>query len=151
MHDTHRTPSFGISRRSTLLAVVCATPAAMTAFAGDLTIEISGIAPNRGKIYVALYDQPEAFPIAGRQRVGQIVPAEAAHLTVRFNDLPKGRYAVVAFQDLNGNGKLDKNLLGMPKEPYGFSNSARGTAGPPKFHDAAVTLDADGATSIVLK
>lgn len=36
-------------------------------------------------------------------------------------------------------------------QPYGFSNSARGMAGPPKFHDAAVTLDSDSATSIVLK
>jgi uncharacterized protein (DUF2141 family) len=46
---------------------------------------------------------------------------------------------------------LDKNLFGIPKEPYGFSNSARGSTGPPKFADAAIVLNPDGATTIVLK
>jgi uncharacterized protein (DUF2141 family) len=70
---------------------------------------------------------------------------------VHFKDLPPGEYAAVAFQDVNGNGKLDKNFLGIPREPYGFSNSARGSAGPPKFSAAAVTLNPDGTTTIVLK
>jgi uncharacterized protein (DUF2141 family) len=130
---------------------LCASVAATAAFAGDLTIEISGIAPDQGKVYVAVYDGPETFPLSGRRRVGQVVAAEHEHLTLHFKDLPPGHYAAVAFQDLNDNGKLDKNFLGIPKEPYGFSNGARGSVGPPKFSEAAITLDPDGATSIVLK
>ena len=38
--------------------------------------------------------------------------------------------------DENNNGKLDKNLVGIPLEPYGFSNNARGFLGPPSFGDA---------------
>jgi uncharacterized protein (DUF2141 family) len=129
------------------LSVVLASPA----LAGDLTIEISGIAPGRGKIYVAIYDDPGSFPTAGRQRIGQILAASGPSLTAHFKDLPPGEYAAVAFQDENGNGKLDKNLLGMPKEPYGFSNGARGSVGPPKFTAAAVTLNPDGSTKIELK
>jgi uncharacterized protein (DUF2141 family) len=124
---------------------------AATALAGELTIEVSGIASNKGKVYVALYDHAEAFPIAGRQLVGQILDPSAPHLTVHFKEVPAGRYAAVAFQDENGNGKLDKNFLGIPKEPYGFSNGARGAAGPPKFTDAAVMLNPDGTMRIELK
>lgn len=80
-----------------------------------------------------------------------VIAASGQSLVVRFRDLPPGGYAAVAFQDVNGNGKLDKNLLGIPREPYGFSNSARGSAGPPKFSAAAVTLIPDGTTTIVLK
>ena len=122
-----------------------------TLFAGDLTIEVSGITPDRGKVYVAVYDGPETFPISGRQRTGQIVEAQGRSLTLHFKDLPPGHYAAVAFQDFNGNGVLDKNFLGIPKEPYGFSNGARGAAGAPKFSDAAIMLDPDGTTSILLK
>jgi uncharacterized protein (DUF2141 family) len=124
---------------------------AATAVAGELTIQISGVSPNRGKVYVAVYDRPDSFPTAGQQRTGQILEATGESLLVHFNELPPGRYAAVAFQDMNGNGKLDKNFLGIPKEPYGFSNRARGSAGPPKFSAAAVNLSPDGTTTIELK
>ena len=121
------------------------------AFAGDLTIEVSGITPNAGRIYIAVYDRADSFPTPGRQRVSQVLDPTANHLTAHFKDLPPGQYAAVAFQDPNGNGKLDKNFLGIPKEPYGFSNGARGSAGPPKFSAAAVTLSPDATTQIELK
>jgi len=133
------------------LAAALLSLAVTAALAGDLTVEVSGITPNRGKVYIAVYDRPETFPIFGRQRVGQVLASEDRHLTVHFKDLPPGQYAAVAFQDFNGNGTLDKNFLGIPKEPYGFSNGARGSTGPPKFAQAAITLDPNGVTSIVLK
>ena len=136
------------ARRLSALAALI-VPA--TALAGDLTIEVSGVTRDRGRIYVAVYDRAETFPISGRQLVGQILDPADRHLTVHFKDLPPGQYAAVAFQDSNGNGKLDKNFLGIPKEPYGFSNGARGTAGPPKFSAAAVTLQSDATTKIELK
>ena len=139
-----RAPACALFTLSTLIV-----PAA--ALAGDLTIEVSGISPDRGKIYVAVYDRAETFPTPGRQLTGQILDPQDRHLTVHFKDLPPGQYAAVAFQDANGNGKLDKNLLGIPKEPYGFSNDARGSVGPPKFSAAAVTIKSNGATRIELK
>jgi uncharacterized protein (DUF2141 family) len=134
-------------RAALVLSLIVAAPA----LAGDLTIEVSGITPGHGKIYVAVYDRPETFPTAGRQRAGRILEATGQSLVVHFKDLPPGEYAAVAFEDENGNGKLDKNFLGIPKEPYGFSNGARGSAGPPKFSAAAVTLNPDGTTTIVLQ
>ena len=134
-----------------LLAALPLCLGATAAAAGDLTVEVSGITPDRGKVYIAVYDTPDAFPISGRQRVRQVLEVQDRHLTVHFKDLPPGQYAAAAFQDLNGNGKLDKNFLGIPKEPYGFSQQARGSIGPPKFADAAITLDPDGVTRIALK
>jgi uncharacterized protein (DUF2141 family) len=143
--------SIRVRAAGAVLGTVLPCLAAAVARAGELTIEVSGITPNRGQVYIAVYDRAEAFPIAGRQRVSQVLASEDQHLTVHFKDLPPGQYAAAAFQDSNGNGKLDKNLFGIPKEPYGFSNSARGSTGPPKFADAAIVLNPDAATTIVLK
>jgi uncharacterized protein (DUF2141 family) len=141
----------GKARRARALLVPFASLIAANVFAGELTIEVLGITPDRGKVYVAVYDRPESFPTSGQQRVGQVVEPADGHLTLHFRDLPPGQYAAVAFQDFNGNGKLDKNFFGIPKEPYGFSNGARGSAGPPRFPEAAITIDLDGTTTIVLK
>jgi uncharacterized protein (DUF2141 family) len=144
-------PKPSLGTRSVRAAFVLSVIAAMPVVAGDLTIEVSGITPGRGQIYVAVYDHPETFPTAGKQRTGQIMESTAEGLVAHFKDLPPGEYAAVAFQDVNGNRILDKNFLGIPKEPYGFSNGARGSVGPPKFAAAAVTLNPDGTTKIVLK
>jgi len=47
-----------------------------------------------------------------------------------------------SFTSENSNGRLDKTFWGVPTEPYGFSNGARGVLGSPKFDDATITLDA---------
>ena len=57
-----------------------------------------------------------------------------------FGNLEPGRYAAVAVDDEDGDGKLGENFLGVPTEPYGFSNAAQGFLGPPTFDAAAVAL-----------
>ena len=44
---------------------------------------------------------------------------------------------------VNGNEKLDTNLVGIPSEPYGFSRNARGRFGPPSFDDLAIEVGDD--------
>ena len=50
-------------------------------------------------------------------------------------------YAFTFFHDLNKNKKLDTNFLGIPKEPYGFSNEKKGRFGPPKFKEVSFKLN----------
>ena len=45
-------------------------------------------------------------------------------------------YAVHVFHDLDSNGKMKTNFIGIPREPTGVSNEAKGKFGPPKFKDA---------------
>lgn len=55
--------------------------------------------------------------------------------------LPYGEYAISIFYDKNANDKLDKGLLGIPKEPFAFSNDAKCRFGPPRWSEASVVLD----------
>ena len=67
------------------------------------------------------------------------------------DSLPAGVYAVRVMHDVNGNGDLDSNLIGMPTEPFGFSNNARGNFGPPTFSDTKFTVNGDTAIAVRLE
>lgn len=57
-------------------------------------------------------------------------------------DVPFGEYAIAGFQDLDGNGVLTGNFLGIPREPVGFSGDAKIKFGPPKWNDAVFKFKA---------
>lgn len=136
--------------------------APLAAAAGELRISVDGIRSTRGSVVIGLYDNPETFvramePSAGflndPARFGAVALRANGALksTVVFGNLEPGRYAVIAFHDENGNGILDRNFLGVPLEPYGFSNGRHGYFRPPTFDEAAVVVDGgDGAIRIVL-
>ena len=126
--------------------------ATLPAMAGALTVELAVPEGSEGKVFAALFDGPDQFPKKGSEKFGQIAPIRGARVKLVFSDLPPGRYAISAFLDRNGNEALDTNILGIPKEPYGFSRDARGTMGPPGFADAAFEHDGkDQKISIELK
>lgn len=113
--------------------------AATSASAARLDVDVRGAAPGKGAIHIALYDSKDSFlHTAARKLVVQ--PGERAS----FDSLAPGRYAISLFQDENGNGILDRKMFGIPAEPYGFSNDAKGSFGPPTFEAAGIDLPAEG-------
>jgi len=108
-----------------------------TALGGELEILVDNIDSREGRLMVAVFDDSDDFP-ASQQRVAQaMVPAAPGGSRLVISGLVEGRYAVAVNHDRNGNGAQDRNLIGVPSEPYGFSNDARGFAGPPSFEAAA--------------
>ena len=67
------------------------------------------------------------------------------------NVLSYGEYAVTLFVDLDGNKKLNKNFLGIPKEQYGFSNNVMGRMSPPTFDQAKFTIAGPTTQNIKLR
>ena len=56
---------------------------------------------------------------------GDEAPASDDRALFTFQGVSPGTYAVAAYQDANGNGRLDRTGLGLPLEPYGFSGVRR--------------------------
>ena len=127
---------------STLLSALTSTQAA------DLNVEISGLTEARGEVLVSLFNQSEGWMRKGI--AASKTPAQIGSVNVTFPGLPEGDYAVSAIHDLNGNRRLDSNAIGMPIEPYGFSNDATGNFGPPSFEQAKFQLGKE-SKSISLK
>jgi len=141
-----------------------------SAHAADLEVEIRGVKPQGGEIHAALFDnaedfsldlevramisgsgeistgvftREEDFPRPPAQRVS--VSADAKVVRIRFTDLSPGEYAVAAFQDRNGNNRLDTNFAKTPLEPWGMSNDPRPQKRAPTFDDAKFAVQAEGA------
>lgn len=114
------------------------------ASAADLTIHVDDLKAAGGNLMVAVYNSEGNF-LKGPVKAGG-APAAASDNKIVFKDLPEGEYAFAVYHDVNANGKMDKNVLGIPTEDYAFSNNAMGKMGPPSYAAAKFALPADGAT-----
>ena len=103
-----------------------------------IRVEIGGLRNGKGEVMCSLYASAEGFPTQDKKALAHARSAIAAGRgTCLFAGIEPGTYAVAVFHDENGNGKLDSNFLGIPREGVGSSNNAKGHFGPPKFGDAA--------------
>lgn len=119
------------------IPVVAAPPAAARADA-SLTVTFPDLKAHTGALHVAVYDSAQAWK-GGKAVASVDIPAAEAAPSLRL-DLPAGTYAIRAFHDVDGDGRLGTNGFGIPVEPYGFSNDAKGMMGPPAFEAAAFTV-----------
>ena len=104
-------------------------------------VHIAGVASVDGQIVVSVYDSKKAWL---KKPMHQAVTAAAISSTeeplIVEMELPEGEYAIHVFHDADDNGKMKTNFIGIPKEPTGVSNDAKGRFGPPKFVDATVSV-----------
>lgn len=119
-------------------AALCSALTSGAALAGDLKVEVHGMTETKGEVMVAVFNQKGQW--LKQAHVSKKVTANGNKVVVQFDGLPDGDYAVSVVHDLNSNGRLDSNPIGMPTEPYGFSNDAVGNFGPPSFDSAKITL-----------
>ena len=104
---------------------------------GSILINISNIRSTTGKVNVSLFATADGFPSNPQKAVAiQSLLIQGDQVTLRFDNLPFGTYGIACHHDENGNGKMDTNLLGIPKEGYGISNNALNRFSKPQFEAA---------------
>lgn len=106
--------------------------------AAELTVNISDIEQGKGHLLIAVFEGKENYN-DGKSVQASKVKAEHKKESVVFKDLIDGEYAVKMYQDENDNNELDSNMMGIPKEGYGFSNNV-GMFGTPKYKEAKFTV-----------
>lgn len=126
------------------LALVC-TPMASAASsvedgeAAPLAVTVSGFRSVSGTLLMGVYADEAAWNGGESVRHAQ-VEVDGDEVTVMFDDLAPGTYGLKMYQDLDGDNELDTSGMGIPTEPYGFSNNARGMFGPASWSDASFTV-----------
>lgn len=105
-----------------------------------LTVRVVGAASDEGWVAVAAYGSADTFAERRDPVAAVRLQVEDGGAIWQVPVLEPGRYAIAAFHDVDADGQLDRSAVGVPSEPYGFSNGARGRLGPPSFDAAAVTL-----------
>lgn len=135
----------GYGRNCLLLAsamAIALSSAAEAAYKGNLTVQVSNLRSQKGQLCIKLFSSSQGFPEGSESGVKrQCSKITDNPMTFTFNNLTSGNYAVAVFHDSNGDGKLNRNSLGMPTEGYGFSNNpAYSRTGPPKYGEAVFLL-----------
>ena len=146
--NTMTTPSQAAIAR--VCAALTLQLVATLSHAATVEVRVSGVVPNKGKIAVAVCDRERFLK---QCLYTTSVPAQvnaAGETVVTIAGVPPGSWAVLAYQDANANGELDRNFIGIPSENYGFSRDARGRFGPPGFDDAAVAVAEPSTTTAIM-
>ncbi len=119
--------------------------------AAPLLVNVTGVAAAGGIVRCALFAESQGFPKDEQYalQVLRVVPEAAGTVICRFTEVPDGRYAVSVAHDVNGNGKVDENMVGQPTEPWGTTNAVRPRFRAPRFDEAAIMVTSDAATRTI--
>ena len=123
---------------------------ALAAFAAAVDVEITSIKNDHGLVRVAICTR-EIFATK-HCLYFSAAPARPGSVVVHLEGIPTGHYALQAYHDEDGDGRLRRGLFGIPSEAIGFSRDAKFRLGPPKFEDAAIDVaEPTTATSLRLR
>jgi uncharacterized protein (DUF2141 family) len=109
-----------------------------------LIVRVTGMAKPGGVIDLTVYKndshymKDDSFVVCKRVECDAAAVSHAAFVPLA---LAAGEYAFVVYHDVNSNGTLDANLLGIPTEPMAFSRPFRLTIRPPRFEEICFKVD----------
>jgi len=131
---------------------ICCLAVGLLLFAGpthaqesELRVEVVHAPATNADVRVGLYTNTSNW-LDDEPVWGGLAQVSDTLTTVVFTGLPAGTYGAAIYLDENRNGKLDRNLIGWFKEPFGFSEKARARFGPPKWEDAVFDIQGESTT-----
>ncbi len=110
----------------------------LNAQTASIEVNVTNIKSKKGFIRVGLFTNEKDFLKNAAE--GKVVRISGEEVTVVFENLKAGDYALSVIHDENENGELDSNTFGIPKEGFAFGNNSMGTFGPPSFDKAKVEV-----------
>ena len=111
-----------------------------------LTVEVQVKDVEAGGVMRAALCADEASFDTEKGCTFKAVKVEGKTISLTYSGLASGTYALKLYQDIDGDEKLGTNVLGIPNEPFGFSNNAMGHFGPPSFEQAAFKVGNEPTT-----
>ena len=121
------------------IALAAGAPAPDTS---SITVTVTNLRNAEGVVRACMTTAAKSFPkcrgVEGAHAT--TVDAKEGSITLTFEGVKPGNYAIALLHDENANGKADRALGMMPKEGFGFSRDAPVRMGPPKFKDAVFEL-----------
>ena len=111
----------------------------------EIEIVINNIKSSKGEFVISFYNNPDNFPKVGKDiltekvEVGDTLPHH-----VRIKVPAEKWYAIAMFQDEDGKPRIKQSVLGIPEEPYAFSNNMRPKVAAPTFEACRFYVDLSG-------
>jgi uncharacterized protein (DUF2141 family) len=129
-----------------------------------ITVNLNGLRSPKGDVVVCLWrQQDKEFPLCSTKAAfqHQTIKPTSSNITVTFQEVPSGDYAISAFLDENQNGTIDRGFMGRPTEPIALSNITLPTQAPqpnqrrsrpprPSFEQSKFTVNGPKTISLSL-
>lgn len=114
-----------------------------------LTLIIKNMQTPNGPIVVGVYGAKNKFLDEKDELKKYTLSPAATNGVLTIKDLEYGEFALALFQDVNSDGKINKNGIGIPKEPYAFSNNYKPVIKAPNFKDCMFAYTASSDTLVI--
>lgn len=115
----------------------------------DITVKMEEVKnQGKGQVVFMLFDKEDGFPKeVEKAKFKAQVKDVKGNISHTFEDVPYGKYAICVFHDENGNGEIDSNFIGIPKEPVAASNMTG--MGKPSFKKCTIVINKPKNTFIM--
>lgn len=114
-----------------MASLICATDT-------SVEVNITNISDAKGILRIAVFANAADFDAERNAVFAAAIPLtsrQAISLVIPVNN--QQTYGIGLYHDVNNNGELDTNTLGIPTEPYAFSNNPAAKWQAPTFADIA--------------
>lgn len=106
-----------------------------------LVIKVEGISEIKGNLGILLFNSEDGYPETSQKALrSYTIKVESESMTIELGEFTAGEYAVTLMQDKNMNGIMDKNMIGIPKEPFGFTKLQTIPFRTPSFEETSIIL-----------
>ena len=103
----------------------------------DISVDIGGIASDKGDVLVSLFSSSEGFPSDHKLAAqSSSLRASTNGVSVVFTNVAPGSYAIAVCHDENTDGQMNRKFYGPPKEGYGLYRKQKPRMGPPLFAES---------------
>lgn len=103
-----------------------------------ITVTIDNVNNDTGKVLLSLHTSETFMKGKGIKDVETKI--QDGKITITFENVLPGDYAIMALHDENENNKMDFRENGMPSESYGTSNNVM-AFGPPQYDEAKFKVE----------
>lgn len=119
----------------------------------DVKILVKNIKKIEGNLSIEFYRNIENYTKGQNAFKKMYVPIkDVDQYETIFKNVDETYYAVKVYVDTNANKKLDRNMIGVRQEPYGYSGDTDPVLREPTFDEAKIlTSKKDNVIIIILK
>ena len=126
--------------RTTLFATaaLALATAASPALADTVTVKLTDLRPDAGALYISLQSEAQFMQEAAIAEKMLENPQDGT-VTVTFDDVPEGRYALMVWHDIDGDGTFSMGPMG-PTDGWAMIGASE-LRGMPSWDAQSFTLD----------
>lgn len=114
------------------------------------TLVINNLGNKKGVLHIGWYNNAGDFRKPDKAVLSRSVAVEGKEtVSVVFENVREGSYAIAVFLDINGDKKINTNMLGIPRERYGFSNNVYPAFRAANFKEASFEINEKESTQAI--